>query len=275
LYVVDVSQPDTLTLVGQTEAGDVGVAHFRDNHLYVTEGDGVSVFDVSIPSNPHRVGHVAIPEGPNRLRQVAGNYLYLSYGSDLRVIDISDPTLPTLVATLPGLNGLVYVDPPHLYVVSNSLTDVDISDPTHPAVLSHTSLGSQVIESAYDARTKYLYIWAWPDFRSPGFTAIDVTNPQQYPPLQEIDWLPTAVSLDNGLLYVIEYVVKVYSLTNPAQPRLIGTESLPIVGFFAATVKSDTVYAIAEDGLYTFRLPHFLPFRSFLPAIEVLKGAAG
>ncbi len=99
LYVVDVSQPDTPTLVGQTEAGDVGVAHFRDNHLYVTEGDGVSVFDVSIPSNPHRVGHVAIPEGPNRLRQVAGNYLYLSYRSDLQVIDISDPTLPTLVAT--------------------------------------------------------------------------------------------------------------------------------------------------------------------------------
>ena len=281
LYVVDVSQSDTPTLVGQTEAGGVGVVDIQTNYLYVGEDDGISVFDVADPANPRRVGHVVDIELGGTLR-VAGDYLYIS-GSDLWIFNVSDPTQPVQVAKLSDVNGLLYPDPPHLYVVSLYLTDVDISDPTHPVILSQTSLGYWVRHGTYDASTKHLYYWNEPYFELPVFAVVDVTNPQPRILRREVPNVPLATSLENGLLYaLLPYVdrpsaLEVYRLSNPEQPALISTVEYPptFSRMFVATVSDGVVYALRDDGLYTLRLPHFLPFRSFLPTIEVLKGAAG
>ena len=126
---------------------------------------GLSIHDISSPAEPREIAFLQMPGfGINRLWWTGGRYAYVSAHFDgftdciLCIVDVQTPTKPTIVSQwwLPGMNRAAgEVDPTpkgkryalhHMIVAGDrgysawrdgGLTIHDISDATHPKLLSH------------------------------------------------------------------------------------------------------------------------------------------
>ncbi len=102
-YLVDVSDPSHLALVGSAPiTGTIAVA-VNDDYAFVTGWSGIHILDTSDPANILQVGYH--PQGGNDL-EVVGKLIYqaafycddIDCYSGLQVVDISDPTNPNEVS---------------------------------------------------------------------------------------------------------------------------------------------------------------------------------
>jgi hypothetical protein len=150
LYIIDVSDPTSLSLLGtvqpfsNSQAFDVDVDEAQ-NFVYFANsvGNGLIVFDVSVKTAPSFVTNVGFNAGGVRTR---GNYVYITKydaATALRIYDVSNPASPSLVGTVGGFNFPVPVEihPTEdiVYVGGYNnpdLSAVDVSDPTNPIVTS-------------------------------------------------------------------------------------------------------------------------------------------
>jgi hypothetical protein len=112
LHVLNISNPANpqfvreITNVDDLE-GDGGTV--AGNRLYLVHGTkGISIWDISQPDNPQRLGSLDTP-GVARSVAVSGNYAFVSegrwFGSGaekgyLRVVDVSNPANPQIVASV-------------------------------------------------------------------------------------------------------------------------------------------------------------------------------
>jgi hypothetical protein len=83
-------------------------ARFRDQYMYVTGTEGLSIYDVSDPKLPVPTGFLALPHFENEDVDLGGNILLISNDPSetvgvLYVIDISNPRLPVLKSQM--ING--------------------------------------------------------------------------------------------------------------------------------------------------------------------------
>jgi hypothetical protein len=147
VWVVDVSVPtepslDTI-LPGVTTQRGEGVT-WSDSCLYVCRGgDGLFLFDASIPSDPVQVGHFAT----DRVRDVAvqGNVAYLAEkGIGLGIVDVSDKSNPTEIGRYDRYQWYAWsidVSGDYAFVTSWSFDRgvwiIDVSDPVNPFDVGH------------------------------------------------------------------------------------------------------------------------------------------
>jgi len=112
LHVLNISNPANpqfvreITNVDDLE-GDGGTV--AGNRLYLVHGTkGISIWDISQPDNPQRLGSLDTP-GIARSVAVSGNYAFISEGrwfdpgaekGYLRVVDVSNPANPQIVASV-------------------------------------------------------------------------------------------------------------------------------------------------------------------------------
>ncbi len=112
LHVLNISNPASpqfvreITNVDDLE-GDGGTV--AGNRLYLVHGTkGISIWDISQPDNPQRLGSLDTP-GVARSVAVSGNYAFVSegrwFGSGaekgyLRIVDVSNPANPQIVASV-------------------------------------------------------------------------------------------------------------------------------------------------------------------------------
>jgi hypothetical protein len=112
LHVLNISNPANpqfvreITNVDDLE-GDGGTV--AGNRLYLVHGTkGISIWDISQPDNPQRLGSLDTP-GVARSVAVSGNYAFVSEGrwfdpgaekGYLRVVDVSNPASPQIVASV-------------------------------------------------------------------------------------------------------------------------------------------------------------------------------
>ena len=94
-------------------------ARFRDNYMFVTGTEGLTVYDISDPVLPMPVGALPLPHFENEDVDLGGNTLLISNDPSegvgiLYVIDISNPTQPTIKGVLangtigdPGVNAIL------------------------------------------------------------------------------------------------------------------------------------------------------------------------
>jgi hypothetical protein len=239
LSIIDISNSSNPTEVGyinDTEVG--GTAQLLDaargvyvsgKYAYVTSvgDDGLSIIDISDPTNPTEVGYINDTEvgGTAQLLDyptgvyVSGKYAYVTSLSDdgLSIIDISDPTNPAEVGyiqdteqggTAQLLDGAVrvYVSGKYAYVAAfndDGLSIINISDPTNPtevAYINDTTAGgtAQCLNqsSKVEVSGKYAYITANND---DGISIIDIsdpTNPVEVACIQDTEQEGTAQLLD-------------------------------------------------------------------------------
>jgi len=139
LRVLDVSQPNSPSVVGQYNGGasDLDVV---GNYAYLVDGN-LRVVDISIPANPTQIGSFNA-SGSAAAVAVSGNYAYLGgYSSGLRVLNVSDPANPTQASSM--LTPLsvydVVVSGAYAYLTTNNdLRVVDVSNPASPTQVGST-----------------------------------------------------------------------------------------------------------------------------------------
>jgi hypothetical protein len=101
LYVVEISNSQSLRLAGEVELGQPGYAWdvaVDGGHAYVADIRGfLSIIDVTDPENPWLAGKVQVPDWVVRV-DVRGSYAYLAssnYG--VIAVDVTDPSNPELL----------------------------------------------------------------------------------------------------------------------------------------------------------------------------------
>ena len=134
-------------------------ARFRGNEMYVSSSRGLSVYDVSKPEAPVKIGSLALPHFENEDVDLGGDVLLISNDPSegkgiLYVISIKDPRNPTILSTFDtgtifGSEGEVFFGTPtrgtghtasciagcrYLYLAGTAagIDIVDLTDPRAP-----------------------------------------------------------------------------------------------------------------------------------------------
>ena len=148
-----------VALVGSIPERGVVSARPVGNHLYVSALTGVSIFDISDPRAPVRVGRLDLPNVQNEDVDVGSGIMLVSddpYGGRgvLHVVDVSDPANPHVVSQLNTWAPGLFDDarPPRRGGIGHTVTCidacrwawlagssagidiVDLRDPAHPRV---------------------------------------------------------------------------------------------------------------------------------------------
>jgi len=112
------------------------------NVYVIAGGNGMSVVDVTDPTNPIQVAHVTSVPGFDV--KVWDHYVYCVTGGSgtASIVDIEDPTNPQVVGTFPSSHNLFIDENGYMYASFPNLTIYDLNpDPINPTFL--TSVGSE------------------------------------------------------------------------------------------------------------------------------------
>ncbi|MCB1164464.1 hypothetical protein KDL67_17355, partial [bacterium] len=241
LDVVDVRAPAapvtvrTLPYLGTYPADLV----LGEQHLYIADGDGIDVVDISDPPLALRVGRLDTPDLALQVDR-AGKLLYIAdYQQGLLVASIAaDPTHPVVVGSEPSLNGALAVAAMGQYALvllpGGILTVVDAAVPSAPVVLG--SLGGLPYPNhvIVDGTTAYCD-------GLEGIAVLDLSQPA-LPVLLSQAALPAqarSFAVAGSALYVADDTagLQVLDVSDPGAPLVIG-------GIAAA----QQAYGVAVDG---------------------------
>ncbi len=161
LYTVDISDPQSMTLLSDFEVPITGLLPLtdgmavQDDLVYVTSTlftNEMVIVDVSDPSNPVSVTDFVAPANEvNSWQniQVQGSYAYINGAYDIGntgdftggigVWDISDPMDITRVGFVATTVESFVLQDDYLYIDSPGLVIADISDPIDPAIISEVN----------------------------------------------------------------------------------------------------------------------------------------
>ena len=134
-----------VSLVGSIPERGVISAKAVGQHLYVSALSGVSIYDVSDPRAPVRVGRLELPNAQNEDVDVGSGILLVSDDpiggrGILHVIDVRDPTAPRLLSTYStrrsgfGHTATCIQECRYAWIAgsSNGIEVVDLRDPARP-----------------------------------------------------------------------------------------------------------------------------------------------
>ena len=147
-----------VSLVSSIPERGVISARAVGQHLYVSSLSGVSIFDVSNPRAPVRVGRLDLPNAQNEDVDVAGGILLVSddpFGGRgvLHVVDVRDPASPRVVSTLstwaPGLFD--FASPPRRRGIGHTVSCID---QCRWAWLAGSSAGIDIVDLRDPARPR-------------------------------------------------------------------------------------------------------------------------
>lgn len=97
LVVVDLSDPMNPKLAGVRPLTDARASTIQFRYLWVTDAEGVKLFDVTQLRNPVAVPSATIPLANARRVFVSRTYAYIAAGSDgLVIANVTNPTRPTI-----------------------------------------------------------------------------------------------------------------------------------------------------------------------------------
>ncbi len=264
LYIVDVSKPTEPTLSGSfarpfpSQGGDVVVegttAYFADGRY-----QGVSVLDVSDPTDPQQIG--LYDEYIYRI-VIQDNVGYFLKSHRLDLIDVSDPSNLVKIASYnfdTNSYGLgLYVLGKAAYLTSTviGIEVVDISNPSQPA-----ALGSyRTVADAGDVFVSGSYAYVvgrWFD----GLRVVDISQPNSPKDVGylELDGDPYRIQVAGSLLYIADaeghsfWIIDISDPTNPTVVKKIVmswyVDDLMVVGttvYLANTVDGLRIYDVSD-----------------------------
>ncbi len=211
---------DGLGLVSTSKAG-VGYGVFVDDgYAYVTNNDGVIIFDVEESSRPKEVGR--IQTGYTRGVYVMDGWAYFASEHGLVIADVSNPERPMQVSEY-GTKGdaiRIVVDGSYAFIAgSRGLEIVDISDPYAPMEISHLSGEEAWSVDIYDGMA-YLAV------PSIGIEVVDVSDPTSPQKIKTVSDTQRAwdVHIHEEIAYVGCHAngIRILSLADKESPQVIG-----------------------------------------------------
>ena len=272
LCVLDVSQPASPVLLGQTSMGSGGVGSIVISGNYVLgtslyDGGTIHMVDVSTPSSPEDSvantgdnGTGGIYRAGSRERMI----LYAESSVDsigFKVFSISGSSLSKVGQALhvysDGFYNRMLVSGTRAYITggSSGLKLMDVSNPSNPVLLSaYTDSGAYGSDLSM-AVTGNLACTANNDFK-----LFDVTQPQQPTLLGQLNSVgATAVVAQNGYAFFIGNgnVVNVVRLSGAGAPQVVTTISTSIVFSSCLAINGNVLFVGGMNGSSQPRLAAF------------------
>jgi hypothetical protein len=237
------NQEYALNRVASTRHGVAYSVVVLDGLACVTGNDGVSVFDVSDPSQPRRVTTLELGDGAFDL-QFVGSTAYVAGDEEgLFIVDFSDPGSPIILGVLndggTAFDVNVEGDVVYLADITKGLEVVDVSDPGEPVKLSEYMLSDA---RAVRARGEVVYLGN----PSQGVVMLDASDPGN----------PTRIGVVAGSAPVIDinlsgdYMLlschgsglKVYDISDPRNPSHVGSYVEPGGEAYCVEMHQDRLY---------------------------------
>lgn len=218
-----------------------------DSYVYVANGTGVIVVDVSSPSTPSIAASIETPGSAQDLA-VVENHVYVADGSSgLVILDISDPAAPSIVGSASlGVDAVgVSVDGGTAVLVGGSqVVTVDVADPANPVVGGATAV-SGVQDLAF--RNGHAHVAADSSLRYRVVDAIDPSAPANIAGLT--NFIPVDVALSGDLAFFAEVF-----FTSAVPYANIGDPSSPVYQGFIDMSRfgDDDCRGIDVDANYTY-----------------------
>lgn len=211
-----------LRIISHTKKAGIGYAVCVNNdYAYVTNNDGVAVFDVRQPERPRRISR--IPTGVTFGISVENDLAYISAKGGLVISDVGDPASPKIISehSLGKETYRVVVSGSLAYITSNEGMDIlDISDPKKIISTGHfgenRTRGIDIIDGI-----AYLACFG------SGVKVIDMTAPFSPKEVTTIEGTKGACGIHahGESLYVGRHGagVAIFDISDRKSPRLIGT----------------------------------------------------
>ncbi len=232
LDIIDISTPQTPTLVGNYSFEEVNGIAVNGNYAYVA-ATGLQIIDISNPNNPTLVGSYNISGEVNGVT-VNGNYAYVVNGvlqsNDLRldgalqIINVSSPNSPTNIGShdTSGEAWNVTVNGSYAYVADGStgLEIIDISNPNKPTLAKSYGISGYAEDVAVNG--SYAYVAGW----SSGLEIIDISSPNSPSNVGNYDTSGEAwnVVVNGNYAYVADGAsgLQIINISSPNNPILAG-----------------------------------------------------
>ena len=189
LFIVDVSDPHALRLVGEYEAiPRVVDIVLRNPYAYIlTAANSLWVLDMTTPTAPREVGILSLPNGtPKRLR-VRDGFAYIASGeAGLQIVAVHDPRAPRRMGIVdtPGDARSIAVADHYVYLADAAspshhrnagLRVIDVSDPSRPHMVASLDM-TDVEDVAVVGDYAYLVAYDPAHYR-PGLRVLDISDP--------------------------------------------------------------------------------------------------
>lgn len=130
--------------------------------LYLGEGSGFTVYDLSNASQPRQIAGLPLDGEDVSGIALAGDLAFLANGDGLRVVDLADPFQPALAGRLDleDAHGIAVANnTAYLAAFQAGLAIVDVSDPANPALRGSYDAAGRLIRADYGGETSISYTY--------------------------------------------------------------------------------------------------------------------
>jgi len=245
LYVLDMTNPTSPDSIVMLDADDAMAFNIQGNYLYLAEGTGCKIVDISDPSSPNING--LYDAGGYQLDVYASNNILYAAQGYRGLSILTTPNSPNEIANFNMENATaIHGCGDYVYVVDDGdLRIIDVSTPALPQQVFWGEDGNirQVLCSG-----NYVYLGGYRDF--PDLLIADGTNPGSPTEVGRIEGLPgSPARWGNGICVLGNYAylahrwagLRIIDVSNPSTPYE--------VGFFDAV---DYVTAVQVSGNYAY-----------------------
>jgi photosystem II stability/assembly factor-like uncharacterized protein len=226
----------------------------RNNLVYITNSDGLHIWNIADPANPFFVSTTATRNLSSDF-VIAGNYLYAAErSSGFDIVDISDPENPFIAGSYEALNETrdVWVDGNYAYLshVDDGVIITDISD-----------IGYPVFAGQYDTpgycynltvKDNLLFVTGLED----GLRIADVSDPANPVGLSNVSGFNAwRVEVAGNYAYVIGRIfnqtdnLRIFDISNPSNPIQLSLTPIPGITDGIVFYNNYLFLAAGEGGL--------------------------
>lgn len=251
LKIINISDPNTPYLSGSCASSEIGIdLYVSGNYAYLL-GRSLAIFDISDKTRPFFVGSLRFLYGVNEL-VISGNYAYIAGFTDgLHIVNISDPTHPTLISSIGGTSMF------HIFVSGNlaygscSWSGLKIIDISDPAhPVIITEYNPGGMVQGVSVSGNYAYIGT-----DHGMTIINVSDPKEPVFVSNCpDVYANQIMLSGNRAYAYsnDHGMKMINISDQANPVLEDIDpSLNYLDFYATY---NYIYAADDFGLKILRI---------------------
>jgi len=265
--VLDISNPDSLKVIGEISPVYGGVIAISGNYAYVA-GGGLSIIDISDPTKPVVKSFTRIGIPGLTAITIAKNYAIVgNVTGAVIIVDVSNILSPKILGSTAASGWVprsIVTVGNHMFVTSygETVDDFDISNPYYPV-----RLGDYLFGRASSALTLYgnyllVGVYQW-------FVIFDASNPDSLKLVSSVK-IPTGnnapfdITVRDSLAYVTLDTagIAIVNISNISNPKLIKHIPYPygvknweqFLGPVQISVDSNSIYIACENGLWSVEM---------------------
>ena len=231
VYILDLNN-GSFPALGYIDLNGISHIEARNNLVYITNSDGMHIWDISDPANPFWVSTTPTSNLPSDF-VIAGNYLYAAeYEEGFEIIDISDPEYPFIAGSYQALNLTVDVLIDGNYAYLSHLDDgvliTDLSNLDYP-----------VLAAQYDTPGLSYNLTIMDDLLfvadlDGGLRIADITDPSDPVEISSVQGFNALlVDVEGNYAYVTDRILyqhdnlRIFDISNTSNPVQLSVTSIP------------------------------------------------